>query len=627
MARWFVAGAAGMLGQDLCAVLEAAGHAVTRADLPGLDILDPAQCVEQVAGPRRRRQQRRLHGGRRRRDRRGARLRGQRRRRGQPRPGGARAPVRAMVQLSTDYVVAGDAARAVRRRRAGRAGHRLRPHQGGRGVGGAGASARAAGSCARRGSTAPAARTSRRPCSGSPGERERLDRRRRPGRASRPGPSTSPRACVRIVDGGAPFGIWHATGAGECSWFELARAVFEELGLDPERVSPISTDEFPLPGAAAALQRAVARHVGRRRASSRCRTGATPCTALRRSVAGDLSDRTPAAPRSSPRAQVHRSVVPRQQCCPERRHGTSPAGVEAPVPPSTACGGAHFRQDDTVRGLGRCRGRSTRARTSASRPTRACSTARAAGRLASAVVDRQLGQDRPVHGPTSRSTSSRAPEATVGWPPRLRPVLPTVDLRPAPTPRRPRSSSASRAARGPRRLPRVQRRTATVDRGDLRPRARLQVVRACLKPGSPVPSLPPRSRRSTTSRPGATNRRGRRGRRRRWTGGPAGPRGDGRRALDEQDPRSIVVREPGDEGWANNTASCWLERGRRSWQRSMASATAAPWRHPRLGSGHARRHLRQPVRHRPALRARGGRAARAAGARRLDRRCGCAPRR
>ena len=68
---------------------------------------------------------------------------------------------------------------------------------------------------------------------------------------------------MRVVDGGAPFGIWHATGAGECSWFELARAVFEELGLDPERVAPITTDDFPLPGSAAALQRAVARHVGR----------------------------------------------------------------------------------------------------------------------------------------------------------------------------------------------------------------------------------------------------------------------------------------------------------------------------------------------------------------------------
>ena len=41
MARWFVAGAAGMLGQDLCEVLLAAGHEVTRADLPGLDIEAP----------------------------------------------------------------------------------------------------------------------------------------------------------------------------------------------------------------------------------------------------------------------------------------------------------------------------------------------------------------------------------------------------------------------------------------------------------------------------------------------------------------------------------------------------------------------------------------------------------
>ena len=48
--RWFIAGANGMLGQDLCEVLEAAGHDVTRRDLPELDILDAAQCLEQVAG-------------------------------------------------------------------------------------------------------------------------------------------------------------------------------------------------------------------------------------------------------------------------------------------------------------------------------------------------------------------------------------------------------------------------------------------------------------------------------------------------------------------------------------------------------------------------------------------------
>lgn len=52
---------------------------------------------------------------------------------------------------------------------------------------------------------------------------------------------------LRIVDSKAPFGTWHATSAGECSWFDLAQAVFEELGLDPRRISPISTQEFPLP--------------------------------------------------------------------------------------------------------------------------------------------------------------------------------------------------------------------------------------------------------------------------------------------------------------------------------------------------------------------------------------------
>jgi dTDP-4-dehydrorhamnose reductase len=52
---------------------------------------------------------------------------------------------------------------------------------------------------------------------------------------------------LRIVDSGAPFGTWHATGSGRCSWFELARAVFEELGLDPERVRPTTADDVRRP--------------------------------------------------------------------------------------------------------------------------------------------------------------------------------------------------------------------------------------------------------------------------------------------------------------------------------------------------------------------------------------------
>ncbi|MHB2021991.1 MAG: dTDP-4-dehydrorhamnose reductase [Mycobacteriales bacterium] len=44
-----------------------------------------------------------------------------------------------------------------------------------------------------------------------------------------------------------PPGVYHATGAGETTWFGLARAVFAELGADPERIRPVRTVDFPLP--------------------------------------------------------------------------------------------------------------------------------------------------------------------------------------------------------------------------------------------------------------------------------------------------------------------------------------------------------------------------------------------
>lgn len=55
------------------------------------------------------------------------------------------------------------------------------------------------------------------------------------------------KAVKRLVDERAPFGTWHATSQGETTWHGFARAVFEELGHDPERVLPISTGEFPRP--------------------------------------------------------------------------------------------------------------------------------------------------------------------------------------------------------------------------------------------------------------------------------------------------------------------------------------------------------------------------------------------
>jgi dTDP-4-dehydrorhamnose reductase len=40
-------------------------------------------------------------------------------------------------------------------------------------------------------------------------------------------------------------GLLHAAGAGTASWFELARAVFAEVGGDPERVRPCRGADYP----------------------------------------------------------------------------------------------------------------------------------------------------------------------------------------------------------------------------------------------------------------------------------------------------------------------------------------------------------------------------------------------
>ncbi len=41
--------------------------------------------------------------------------------------------------------------------------------------------------------------------------------------------------------------LLHATGGGETTWFGFARAIFEELGADPARVSPCTTADYPRP--------------------------------------------------------------------------------------------------------------------------------------------------------------------------------------------------------------------------------------------------------------------------------------------------------------------------------------------------------------------------------------------
>jgi dTDP-4-dehydrorhamnose reductase len=52
---------------------------------------------------------------------------------------------------------------------------------------------------------------------------------------------------VALVDSDAPAGIYHGTNAGEASWFDFTKAIFEEVGLDPERVQPTDSAAFVRP--------------------------------------------------------------------------------------------------------------------------------------------------------------------------------------------------------------------------------------------------------------------------------------------------------------------------------------------------------------------------------------------
>jgi dTDP-4-dehydrorhamnose reductase len=55
------------------------------------------------------------------------------------------------------------------------------------------------------------------------------------------------RGLVDLAASDAAPGIYHLAGGGETTWYGLARAVFEELGADPDRVQPTTSAEFVRP--------------------------------------------------------------------------------------------------------------------------------------------------------------------------------------------------------------------------------------------------------------------------------------------------------------------------------------------------------------------------------------------
>jgi dTDP-4-dehydrorhamnose reductase len=49
---------------------------------------------------------------------------------------------------------------------------------------------------------------------------------------------------IRMVERDAPNGVYHATNAGQTTWFDFARAIFEDAGIAAD-VSPVTSDQFP----------------------------------------------------------------------------------------------------------------------------------------------------------------------------------------------------------------------------------------------------------------------------------------------------------------------------------------------------------------------------------------------
>jgi dTDP-4-dehydrorhamnose reductase len=54
-------------------------------------------------------------------------------------------------------------------------------------------------------------------------------------------------ALVELARSDAPAGIYHCTGSGDTTWHGFTQAIFAELGADPARVLPTTSDQFVRP--------------------------------------------------------------------------------------------------------------------------------------------------------------------------------------------------------------------------------------------------------------------------------------------------------------------------------------------------------------------------------------------
>jgi dTDP-4-dehydrorhamnose reductase len=72
------------------------------------------------------------------------------------------------------------------------------------------------------------------------------------------------RQIVALLDADAPAGVYHGTNGGQGSWLDFTKAIYAEVGLDPERVLPTDSSAFVRPAPRPAYS--VLGHVGWQRA-------------------------------------------------------------------------------------------------------------------------------------------------------------------------------------------------------------------------------------------------------------------------------------------------------------------------------------------------------------------------